>query len=91
MQGFRLRIRQVQGDFKSLNPSKTRSLHLLIDQSKAQVKTWVLDGPRFSKNQQSWVFFSLRLESSAADRKFRKIFHICTFKISGIICGVKFC
>jgi len=62
-----------------------------LDPSIAQVKTRVLDGLKFSKNQPSWGFLSLRLESSGADdRKFSKIFYICTFKISGIICGVKF-
>ena len=66
-------------------------LCVCLDPSKAQVKTQVLGGLLFSKNQPSWVFLSLRLESSAAeDRKFRKIFYICTFKISEIICGVKF-
>ena len=66
-------------------------LFVCIDPSKAKVKTLVLDGLEFSKNQPSWVLLSLRLESSAADDcKFRKIFYICTFKISGIICGVKF-
>ena len=63
-------------------------LCVCLDQSKDQVKTRVLDGLEFSKNQSSWVLLSLRFESSAADdRKFRKIFYICTFKISGIICS----
>ena len=52
-------------DFKSLNPSKTRSLRLL--RGKAQVKTRVFDGLEFSKNQPSWGFLSLRLESLATD------------------------
>ena len=67
-------------DFKSLNPTKTRSLRLLRP-SKAQVKTRGLDGLDFSKNQPSWVLLSLRLESSVADDcKFRKIFYICTIE-----------
>ena len=70
--------------------SETRvkpSLCVCLDPSKAQVKTQVLDGLEFSKNQPSWVIHSLRLDAAADDHKFRKIFYICTFKISEIICG----
>jgi len=55
------------------------------DPSKAQVKTQVLDGLEFSKNQPSWVFLSLRLESSAADDckfvhlKSRELFVVSNF------------
>ena len=66
-------------------------LYVHLDPSKAQVKTRVLDGLEFSKNQQPWVFRFLRLRSSTADdRKFRKNYYICTFKISGTIFSVKF-
>ena len=65
---------KLRWDFKSLNPSKTQSVRRW-DPSKGQVKIWVLDDLKFSKNQTSWVFLSLRLEASAADdRKFDKSF-----------------
>ena len=65
--------------------SETRvkpSLCVCLDPSKAQVKTRVLDGLEFNKNQPALLFLlSLHhqlLKSSAADdHKFRKIFYIC--------------
>jgi len=69
-------------DFKSLNQSKTRSLRLL-DQ---------INGLELKKPTNHLGVFSPKgsIKSSAVDSKFRKIFYISTFKISGIICGVKF-
>ena len=59
----------LKWDFKSLNKSKTLSLRLCLDPNKAQVKTRVLDGLEFSKNQPLWGFLFLRLDSSAADNR----------------------
>ena len=66
---YNIVLLSLRRDLKSLNLSKTRSLR------QAQVKTRVLDGLEFSKNQPSWRFLSLRLESSAADdRKFHLLY-----------------
>ena len=47
-------------DFKSLNPIVKPGLCVCLDPSKAQVKSRVLDGLEFSKNQPPWVFLSSR-------------------------------
>ena len=71
----------IRDEILKANTRVKPGLCVCLDPSKAQVKTRVLDGLKFSKNQPSWVFLSVRLESSSADdRKFRKIFYICAFK-----------
>jgi len=70
--------------------SHLRSKHLL-NLSKAHVMTRILDVLGCSKKQPPWGFHSLKLGSSKADdRKFRKKYYVCTFKILDIICSVKF-